>query len=584
MTKLFRVLIFLFFTVVSFAQSGENTISGIVTDYGQPLPRANISIKGTTEGIQTDAKGKYSLTARPRDILVFSYVGMKTVEVVVEDVTKTLNIAMQPQIQELDEVVVEQKKRENQEQMLLDYGKKKTIIRTSFGYIDTENAGYAVNSIDGSELNPSAIDIVTALQAKLPGTRIVDFGTGGQTGGLSGKGILIRGGGSANNPRPAIYEVDGTIFESAPDFLIIDNIDRVAVLPGLAAVTRYGNIAGGGVIIINTKGAKIVKREKGSNKVYDQARRRDNVYNKNSTVSKFKREAPKYVLELRAATSVAEATAIFDKQKAIRGSSPYYYLEAFNFFRTKWKDSGMDATVLEEMKAKHGSNPNALKALAYTFEELGDLKAAMALYVEVFKKRPSYGQSYRDLANSYTENGNYKKALGLYARYQKSRALDTVTGDFEGIDAIIEAESNNLLTLRTEELSMESGSSENGEYNGIRVVFEWNNSEAEFDIQFVNPENQYSLWKHTYEEESDRITDEKMKGYSCAQFLIDKSLPGKWQMNIKYFGNKSYEPTYLKATVYYDYGTPSQRKQLKVFKLSQLNLNTELFSVMNPAF
>ncbi len=583
MTKILRTLVILLFTFTAYSQTNDNTITGIVTDYGQPLARVNISIKGTSEGIQTDAKGKYTIQARPRDILIFSYVGMKTVEIVVEDVTKILNIAMQPQIQELDEVVVQQKKRENQEQMLLDYGKKKSIIRTSFGYIDTENAGFAVNSIDGAELNPSAIDIVTALQAKLPGTRIIDYGTGGQGGGLTGKAILIRGGGSANNPRPAIYEVDGNIFESAPDFLIIDNIDRVAVLPGLAAVTRYGNIAGGGVIIINTKGTN-VKREKGSNKVYDQARRRDNVYNENSTTSKFKREAPKYVLELRAATSVADAKAIYDKQKAIRGSSPYYYLDAFNFFRKKWKDSGMDATVLDEMKAKHGSNPNALKALAYTFEEMGDLKAAMALYVEVFKKRPSYGQSYRDLANSYSENGNYKKALGLYARYQKSRALDTVTGDFEGIDAIIEAESNNLLSLRKEELSMKKGDNEANEYNGIRVVFEWNNSEAEFDIQFVNPEKQYSLWKHTYEEESERITDEKMKGYSCAQFLIDKSLPGKWQMNIKYFGNKSYDPTYLKATVYYDYGTPSQKKQLKVFKLSQLNLNTELFSVMNPAF
>ena len=61
--------------------------------------------------------------------------------------------------------------------------------------------------------------------------------------------------------------------------------------------------------------------------------------------------------------------------------------------------------------------------------------------------------------------------------------------------------------------------------------------------------------------------------------MIDGSLPGTWQVNVNYLGNKSLTPTFLKATVYYNYGTRSQRKEVKTFKLSLKNVNQELFKV-----
>ncbi|MGB5275264.1 MAG: hypothetical protein WBN39_14510, partial [Flavobacteriaceae bacterium] len=59
--KKFLFLFVLFsFSIEATSQSLENTISGIITDYGQPLPRVNISIKGSSVGVQTDVKGKYT--------------------------------------------------------------------------------------------------------------------------------------------------------------------------------------------------------------------------------------------------------------------------------------------------------------------------------------------------------------------------------------------------------------------------------------------------------------------------------------------------------------------------------------------
>src|SRR5690606_36950645 len=58
----------------SFAQ--EKTVTGVVSDATGPIPGANVVVQGTQKGTQTDIDGRYSITASPGDVLVFSYVGM----------------------------------------------------------------------------------------------------------------------------------------------------------------------------------------------------------------------------------------------------------------------------------------------------------------------------------------------------------------------------------------------------------------------------------------------------------------------------------------------------------------------------
>ena len=74
-----------------------------------------------------------------------------------------------------------------------------------------------------------------------------------------------------------------------------------------------------------------------------------------------------------------------------------------------------------------------------------------------------------------------------------------------------------------------------------------------------------------------------MKGYSCEEFLVDGSLPGRWQVNVDYKGNKKLEPTYLKVTSYYNYGTTSQRKEVQVYRLGLRNVNQKLFQLNNSS-
>lgn len=561
-------VVFLFSILISTAQDRVNTISGVVTLYDAPLSNVNIAIKDATTGIQSDAQGKYEIKARPRDVLVFSYVGMKTVEIIVEDVTEVINIDLSPMVQELDEVVVEQRKKKGQEALADDYGIKKSIIRTAYGFVDAENAGYEMNFVDGDDLNGSAVDIVSALIGKIPGLRRGSDNT-----------VLLRGGGSLENPKPPIFEIDGVIFTQTPTFLDITSIDRVAVIPGLNGTVKYGNIAGGGIIVINTNGTNVI-REQGTNTPYDQAKLRNNKFDKSMAVSSTKRSKPIYVQALDKTESADDAYIEFEKYKKNYGGSTYFYLESLNHFYDNWKGSPYVLKIEEEIKSKFQDNPNSLKGLAYILEEQNKIGEALNLYKEIFKKRPRYAQSYRDLANMYVVNEEYKKGLNIYARYKSFRQLDSIPSLEDGIDAIMETETTNLMALKGTELKLQNANDIDGDIGGVRVLFEWNNSEAEFDLQFVNPESRFFVWSHTMENEPNRVYDEKIKGYSSKQFLIDEALQGVWRINLKYLGNKGYEPTYLKTTIYYNYGRPSQKKVIKVVSMSEKNVNGELVSIV----
>ena len=560
--------ILLSFSLISWSQTNTNSIKGVVTSYDAPLPNVNISLKGSSSGIQTDSSGKYQINASPRDILVFSYVGMKTVEIIVEDVTKVLNIDMLPMVQELDEVTVEQRKKKGQEAMAIDYATKKSIIQTAYGFIDAENAGYEMNFVDGASLNGGAVYLVDALIGILPGLRRGEGNT-----------VLLRGGGSLENPKPPIFEVDGVIFTSSPDFLDLNSIDRIAIIPGLKGAIRYGNIASGGVIIINTKG-KFIKREEGTNQPYDQAKLRNNKFDKSMATSVLERAAPIYIIEMENAASDEAAYTVFQKQKKIYGSSPYFFLASLKHFYEKRGDNPFSLKIESEFKDKFEDNPDALKGLAYLLEEQHKMEEVLDLYKKIFIKRPRYAQSYRDLANMYVVNQQYKKGLGIYARYKSFRKMDTIAAIEDGIDAIMETETINLMALRPGQLAISESDRVDGDVGGIRVLFEWNNSETEFDLQFVNPESRYFVWSHTLENEPKRIYDEKIKGYSSKQFLIDETQEGVWKINLKYLGNKGYDPTYLKTTIYYNYGKPSQKEVIEVTEMSEKNVNRELLSIV----
>lgn len=133
------IFLTLFITAVTYSQN-KGTIAGILTDKNannQSLPFANVLIKGTTNGTNTDIDGKYSIAAAPGNYIIqFSFVGYESVEVpviVVADETVTVNQALGSAGYKLEDVVVRASvNREKETALLLDQ-KQAVVIKQSIG-------------------------------------------------------------------------------------------------------------------------------------------------------------------------------------------------------------------------------------------------------------------------------------------------------------------------------------------------------------------------------------------------------------------------------------------------------------------
>jgi TonB-linked SusC/RagA family outer membrane protein len=211
---------------ISFAQ--DRTISGTVTDQSGPLPGVTILKKGTTQGTETDFDGNYTIQAKTGDVLVFSFVGMKTTE---RTVGSSNNISVTMETDNLLEEVV-----------VVAYGSQsRNSLTGSVSVIDQEQVENATFS------NP-----VKSLEGLVSGMRVIQ--ADGQPG--SDPLIRIRGFGSINASSAPLIVLDGVPYSGSLSSINPKDIESTSVLKDASSTSLYGNKASNGVLLITTKKGK----------------------------------------------------------------------------------------------------------------------------------------------------------------------------------------------------------------------------------------------------------------------------------------------------------------------------------------
>lgn len=565
MKKLFFFLTILM-AVTGFSQDALNTISGTITNGDEPLANVNIKILGTSTGTKTDALGKYSITASVGETLEYSYVGYVSIQVIVEDVTSELNVEMQKIAQELDEVVVKKNIRKTQKELALEYDRNKNIVWTKFGYLDRDRAAYTIRTYDGDEIPRGAFTLLESLRLIYPQLRITD------------NGVFIRARSSFNDSQGVIFDLDGqTLLE--PPLLNMDEIERVAIIPSASYSVRYGSVAAEGVIVINTKTGRI-KPKTDAVEVKDLQAAHESFITDNFCNPSTAIPQPYQLKNLVAAETEGEAIAIYNQEKEFFEKAPYVLLDAGAYFNKQWDNKEKAKAIWDEVKVKYDDNANILKAVAYHFEQQGDFKAALDIYQRISALRPEYAQTYRDLANMHHKLDNPKQALKLYTSYLEKEKDSKKEMDVEGISFIMNVEALNVLSKNKMKISKEFKNYELPFDDAAnRIVLEWNNGETEFDVEMIHDDKSYVTWNHSNATNASEIREEKVLGYSTKQFFVNKNDMGKWVFNVNYLGNKSANPSYLKATVQYDYGTKAQREVVKVVRLPEQKSCLRLLSI-----
>lgn len=206
----------------------QQTISGTVTTAADnmPLPGVTVIEKGTSNGTTTDFDGNYELEVGSDAVLVFSYVGMKTIELPVNGQT-TLNTSLQEDMGVLDEIVV------------VGYGSQKKSDVTG-----------SVSSVDEDRLeNLPVTNLTQAIQGTTAGLNISQ---GSSVPGSSGS-IQVRGVNSITGSTSPFIVLDGIPFTGTLNDINTRDIQSIQILKDASAVAIYGTRGSNGVILIQTK-------------------------------------------------------------------------------------------------------------------------------------------------------------------------------------------------------------------------------------------------------------------------------------------------------------------------------------------
>ena len=225
---------------VQFSFAQEKAVSGVVSDASGPIPGANVVVKGTKNGVQTDFDGKFTVKAKAGDVLTVSFVGMQDASAKV-GASNTINFKLQAG-NALNEVVV-----------------------TSFGIKrDRKSLGYSTSKIDAAELTAAkSTNVTNQLSGKVAGVRV-----SGSGGAFTGSSVIIRGFTTFTGSNQPLYVVDGvpidnsggaTPLQSGPSLsnraidINPDDIENIVVLKDAASTALYGSRGASGVILITTK-------------------------------------------------------------------------------------------------------------------------------------------------------------------------------------------------------------------------------------------------------------------------------------------------------------------------------------------
>jgi TonB-linked SusC/RagA family outer membrane protein len=211
----------------SFAQ--EKTVTGTITDGKLPLPGANVVIKGTSKGVSADMDGKYSIKAKPGDVLVISFTGYDDKSITV-GAANSYNVVVKEKAEILGEV----------------------LITGAMGIKRTKDATVsAQKQISNKELtqasNPNAIQ---SLAGKVSGLQVSTTSQGVN----AGTRIVLRGNRTITGNNEALIVIDGAISSSTVlGQLPPDVIDNVNIVKGAQGAALYGQQGVNGVIIVTTK-------------------------------------------------------------------------------------------------------------------------------------------------------------------------------------------------------------------------------------------------------------------------------------------------------------------------------------------
>ena len=277
--------------------------------------------------------------------------------------------------------------------------------------------------------------------------------------------------------------------------------------------------------------------------------------------------ATPYLRALKAAAK-ADRYKVYLEQRSRFAASPAFFVDCAEFFLREG-DNAVGVRVLTNLAELQLEEPALLRVLAWRLQQAGDLDRAIAILRKVARLRPEEPQSYRDLALALAEHGETAEATTLLAK--------VVMGEWDNRFPEIEVvalEELNALIARTHPPGpppVDQRLIKNLDVD-VRIVMSWDADATDVDLHVVEPSGEEAAYNHNRTTIGGLVSHDLTQGYGPEEYMVRRGMPGPFKIFARYYGSRQQTlvgPCTITATVFTDFGRPTQKKQVLTLRLDQ---------------
>ncbi len=521
----------------------EITYMGNIFSPLVPLEDIRISVKGSSTEATPRRDGTYSIQAKPGEVILVS-AGDQTLTEKTLNENRILNLWVTDKIEQLDAAQVLQNEEFRESEKEIQTGLRKTNKRS---------LGFSVASADESDISGYR-ELADAIRGRYAGV-LVDRDLGN---------IQLTRFATFNGNRNALVILDGAPLADGVNIEGIvtpQNVASIDILKGFAATNIYGSDGRNGVVLITTKATASAMNATAKKKAPK------NLYT-GPVLSEDKIKDPAYLSNLKQQRTLATLYDTYLNERENYWDQSLYLADVSEYF-SNWNE------ILAEQIAynvlERDSDLSTLRGLLFTAYKTGNPNLALDIAYATLEKYPQQTQSYLDLAMAHKAAGNYQEALNRLLAIEYGTANQSL--DFSNLRSIVDNEIRNLVQEQKPNLKLGKIQVKHLKKKDLnsRIVIDWSNRDAEFELTFISPDNLYTKWSHTLAN-NELMEEEVLHGFSQKEFEIDGGVQGEWTVNVKYLGNKitaNNDPSLLKCTIYHNYGSENERTEEKIIRLQE---------------
>ena len=270
--------------------------------------------------------------------------------------------------------------------------------------------------------------------------------------------------------------------------------------------------------------------------------------------------------------------------RASNATAPAFFLDCAGFFFTR-NEKTLALRILSNLAEMRLEDPALLRTFAWRLREAGEYDRAIPVLRKVAKLRPEEPHAFRDLALLLAERArdrgiaaDAEEAMALlkktaFTPWKRQNARAVAVFAVEALNALAAwVRKHDWGTVPTPAIPEWNEEFKHLLDVDLRIILSWDADNTDIDIHVLEPNGEEAFYQNRRTASGGFVSQDITTGYGPEEYLQIKGQNGIYKVLTHYYGSSQQKltgPATATATVYTDWGRPTEKRQILSLRLDK---------------